>query len=138
MLNDSDRAVTRIWLGSTAERQDLMDFEFTPAQRNVYETVGELARSRFAARAAKHDADATLPVENMRDLFDAGLFGITISEDLGGMSSGAMGKDPLLYLLAVEQLARSDVSTAQCFHIHCHGTHFIDHSGSQVLRNTVL
>lgn len=115
-----------------------MDFQFTESQQRVYETVGKLGKDRFIARAAKHDVEASTPMENLKDLYDAGLYGLTISEDLGGMSSGAMGKDPLLYLLAVEQLARYCMSTAQCFHIHCHGTHFIDRSGSPALRETVL
>ena len=63
---------------------------------------------------------------------------LTISEDLGGASSGASGKDPLLYLLAVEQTVRYCMSTAQCLHVHCHGAHFIDKAGSQQLRDAVL
>ena len=114
-----------------------MDFSFTPRQKEVYETVGALGRERFAARAAEYDQAATLPVENMADLKDAGLLKLTVSEDLGGMGSGTAGTDPLTYLLAVEQTARYCMSTAQCLHIHCHGAHFIDKAGSKYLRELV-
>ncbi|HZQ60158.1 MAG TPA: acyl-CoA dehydrogenase family protein, partial [Casimicrobiaceae bacterium] len=100
-----------------------MDFEFTPRQQEVHDVINALGKEKFAKRAAEFDVRAETPLANMRDLFDAGLMGLTIGEDLGGDGSGAMGKDPLLYLLAVEQTARYCLSTAHCLHIHCHGTH---------------
>ena len=115
-----------------------MDFQFTPKQREIYELVGALAKEKFAPRAAKYDALATSPVENMQDFRDNGLLKLTISEDLGGMGSGAMGRDPVLYLLAIEQTARVDMSTAQCLHIHSHGSHLIDHVGTQEQREHFL
>ncbi len=115
-----------------------MDFELTPKQKHVYETVGALAREKFAPRAARHDMEATTPIENMRDLFEAGLLGLTVSEDLGGMGSGASGKDPLLYLLAVEQSSRSCMSTGHCVHIHCHGAHYVDQLGTKEQREKIL
>lgn len=115
-----------------------MDFDLTPRQKQVYDTVGALAKENFAARAAKADQTATTPVENLRDLFEAGLLGMTISEDLGGMGSGTAGKDPLLYLLAVEQTARHCMSTAQCVHIHCHGAHYVDRVGTKKQRERIL
>ena len=115
-----------------------MDFEFTKAQRDVYEQVGALGREKFAKRAREYDTSATTPRDNLQDFFDAGLMGITVSEDMGGMGSGAMGTDPLLYLLAVEQTARYCLSTAHCFHIHCHGAHLVDQVGTKEQRERVL
>lgn len=115
-----------------------MDFELTARQQKVYDTVGSLAREKFAARAAKADVEARTPVENLRDLHKEGLLGITVSEDLGGMGSGCAGKDPLLYLLAVEQTARTCMSTAQCLHIHLHGAHYVDKVGTQKQRERIL
>lgn len=103
-----------------------MDFAFSPAQWEVYEVVGELGREKFAPRAAEYDKDAVTPIENLRDLGEQGLLKLTISRDMGGMGSGALGEDPLLYLLAVEQTARYCLSTAQCLHIHSHGSHYVD------------
>lgn len=115
-----------------------MDFELSPSQKKVYDTVGALAREKFVARAAKADRDAQTPIENLRDFRAAGLLGLTISADLGGMGSGCAGADPLLYLLAVEQTARYCMSTAQCLHIHCHGAHYVDQVGTKAQRERIL
>jgi alkylation response protein AidB-like acyl-CoA dehydrogenase len=115
-----------------------MNFEFTPKQKKVYDAVGELGREKFAARAARADQEAKTPMDNMRDFGKAGLLGMTISEDLGGLGSGCAGQDPLLYLLAVEQTARFCMSTAQCIHIHSHGAHYVDKVGTPKQRKEIL
>lgn len=115
-----------------------MNFEFTKAQQDVYDAVGALGRDKFAKRARGYDVAAATPLANLQDLFEAGLMGITVSKDLGGMGSGAMGDDPLLYLVAVEQAARYCLSTAHCFHIHCHGSHLVDQVGTREQRERVL
>ena len=115
-----------------------MDFEFTKQQQDVYDAVGALGKDKFAKRAHEYDVRAETPLENMKDFFDAGLMGMTISEDMGGMGSGAMGTDPLLYLLAVEQTARYCLSTSHCIHIHCHGAHLVDQVGTPEQRERIL
>jgi alkylation response protein AidB-like acyl-CoA dehydrogenase len=115
-----------------------MDFAFTPAQQAVYDQVGALGRDKFAPRAHALDVAAVTPLENMRDFFDAGLMGLTVSRDLGGMGSGVMGEDPLLYILAVEQTARYCLSTSHCIHIHCHGAHLVDQVGTPEQRERIL
>jgi len=116
----------------------MMDFELTRRQQDVYEQVGALGKEKFAKRAALHDAEASTPRENMRDFFDAGLMGLTVSEERGGLGSGAMGTDPLLYLIAVEQTARYCLSTSHCIHIHCHGSHLVDQVGTPEQKDRVL
>lgn len=115
-----------------------MNFELTPRQKEVYEVMGQLAREKFAPRAARHDQEASTPLDNMQDIYKAGLLGLTISEEMGGLGSGTAGKDPLLYLLAVEQTARSCMSTGHCLHIHCHGAHYIDNVGTRAQREKIL
>jgi alkylation response protein AidB-like acyl-CoA dehydrogenase len=115
-----------------------MDFQLSAKHQKIYDTVGSLAREKFVPRAAKADQEARTPVENLRDFRDAGLLGMTVSEDLGGMGSGCAGTDPLLYLLAVEQTARYCMSTAQCLHIHCHGAHYVDKVGTKQQRERIL
>jgi alkylation response protein AidB-like acyl-CoA dehydrogenase len=115
-----------------------MNFNFSQPQQDLYELVGYLAREHFAARAAASDEQGVLPVENLRDLYENGLLGLTISKAHGGGGSGVMGEDPLLYLLAVEQTARVDLSTAHCLHIHLHATHFIDQVCDDEQRKTLL
>lgn len=115
-----------------------MEFEYTNRQREIYDLVGELGRDKFAPRAERYDARAETPVENMQDFFNAGLMGLTVSEDLGGAGSGVMGMDPLLYLVAIEQTARYCLSTAHCLHIHCHGAHLVDQIGTTSQRKDIL
>ncbi len=115
-----------------------MNFNFSKAQRDLYELVGYLAREHFASRAAASDIEGTLPVENLRDLNAHGLLALTIARERGGMGSGVMGEDPTLYLLAIEQVARVDLSTAHCLHIHLHATHLIDQAGNDAQRSSLL
>jgi len=115
-----------------------MDFDFTPKQRELYELVGELGKTKFAPRAAEWDEKAKTPLANMKDFIDAGLAGLTVSEDIGGMGSGAMGRDPLLYLIAIEQTARYCLSTAHSLHIHCHGAHLVDQICTDEQRKNIL
>lgn len=53
--------------------------------REVVERVAVLARERFARRAARHDAEASFPAENYRDLREAGLLGLTVPREYGGL-----------------------------------------------------
>jgi alkylation response protein AidB-like acyl-CoA dehydrogenase len=103
-----------------------MNFEFSKSQQALYELVGYLAREHFAARADACDRERRLPRENLADLHAHGLLGLTIAKKHGGLGSGVLGEDPVLYLLAIEQVARVDLSTAHCLHIHLHATHLID------------
>ena len=115
-----------------------MNFNFSKSQQDVYELVGYLAREHFAARAAVHDQGRRLPLENLADLHAHGLLGLTIAKDHGGLGSGVMGEDPVLYLLAIEQVARVDLSTAHCLHVHLHATHLIDQTCSAAQRRVLL
>lgn len=115
-----------------------MNFNFSQRQQELYELVGYLAREHFAARAAACDQAGALPVENLRDLHQHGLLGLTIAREHGGLGSGVMGEDPALYLLAIEQTARVDLSTAHCLHIHLHACHFIDQAGTPEQRKALL
>jgi alkylation response protein AidB-like acyl-CoA dehydrogenase len=115
-----------------------MNFNFSKAQQSLYELVGYMAREHFAPRAAASDSARMLPTENLRDLHAHGLLGLTIARDRGGMGSGVMGEDPTLYLLAIEQTARVDLSTAHCLHIHLHACHLIDQAGTPEQRSAFL
>ena len=79
----------------------------------VVEQFAELARSRFAPRAARFDSEATFPVENYRDLHAAGLLGLTVPQAFGGV-----GADPLTYALCMVELAKGCSATALTFNMH--------------------
>jgi len=115
-----------------------MNFNFSQTQQDLYELVGYMARERFSRRAEEADRLGRLPLDNLRDLYESGLLGLTISRKHGGMGSGVMGEDPTLYLLAVEQVARTDLSTAHCLHIHLHACHLIDQVCTEEQRKILL
>lgn len=115
-----------------------MNFNFSKTQQDLYERVGYLAREHFAPRAVIADEVPTLPLDNLRDLHENHLLGLTISRKHGGSGSGVMGEDPVLYLLAIEQTARVDLATAHCLHIHLHACHLIDQVGTPEQREAML
>jgi alkylation response protein AidB-like acyl-CoA dehydrogenase len=84
----------------------------TPARTQIVERVAELG-PRFAARAHDVDVDASFPYENWADLRRAGLLGIVIPTEAGGLGADFVG-----YALASEELARHCASTALTFNMH--------------------
>ncbi|MGC4811361.1 acyl-CoA dehydrogenase family protein [Micromonospora sp. DT228] len=68
---------------------------------------------RFAARAAQHDRDGSFPVDDFRDLREAGLFGLMVPRALGGM--GATFAE---YAAVATELARGNGATALVFNMH--------------------
>ena len=67
----------------------------------------------FSTRATAHDRDGSFPVEDFDDLKAAGLLGIMIPEDKGGM-----GADFLTYTKALEQIGKGHAATALTFNMH--------------------
>ncbi len=67
----------------------------------------------FAKRAPKYDKEGSFPVENFVDLKAAGLLGIMIPKEFGGM-----GADFITYTKALEQIAMGCSSTALTFNMH--------------------
>jgi alkylation response protein AidB-like acyl-CoA dehydrogenase len=75
-------------------------------------TAARLA-PRFAARAAKHDADGSFPVDDFADLRAAGLFGVLVPAPLGGAGAGFAD-----YAAVAYELARGNGATALVFNMH--------------------
>jgi alkylation response protein AidB-like acyl-CoA dehydrogenase len=85
-----------------------------PRSREVVEAVAALARERFAPRAARYDAESSFPVENYEDLRAAGLLGLTVPAEYGGLDV-----DPLAYGLCILEIAKGCSATALTFNMHC-------------------
>ncbi|PZF94962.1 acyl-CoA dehydrogenase family protein [Micromonospora deserti] len=68
---------------------------------------------RLAARAADHDRDGSFPVEDFHDLREAGLFGLMVPRELGGM--GATFAE---YAAVATELARGNGASALVFNMH--------------------
>ena len=89
-----------------------MEFHITEEQRRLQQRSRDLAED-FATRAARHDREASHPVENYAALRDAGFYGLNVPSALGGGGVGLLG-----YSLAAEELAQGCASTALAFNMH--------------------
>src|SRR5215472_958751 len=89
-----------------------MEFHITAEQRRLQERARCLAED-FATRAARHDREASHPVENYEALRDAGFYGLNVPTALGGSGVGLLG-----YSLAAEELGQGCASTALAFNMH--------------------
>ena len=95
----------------------------SPEQREWVALAAELGRSRFAERAARHDREASFPLENFDDLRQAGLLGLCVPRSHGGL-----GADFATYALVVAELGRHCAATALSYNMHlsaCMGAGFI-------------
>src|SRR2546425_10888418 len=84
-----------------------MDFDLSPEQELIRDTVREFARERIAPVAEELDREHRFPYELVAEMAELGLMGIPIPEECGGG-----GGDTLSYAIAIEELARVDSSVA--------------------------
>ena len=84
-----------------------MDFELTPDQQLLRDTVREFARAEIAPVAERLDRDHEFPYEIVRKLGELDLMGIPFPEQYGGA-----GGSTAEYALVVEELTRVDSSVA--------------------------
>ncbi len=78
----------------------------------LIELCRELGKG-FVSRSGQYDKEGSFPVENFAEIKEAGLLGIMIPQEYGGM-----GADFLTYTRALEQLAKGDASTGLTFNMH--------------------
>ncbi|HXT17865.1 MAG TPA: acyl-CoA dehydrogenase [Gemmatimonadaceae bacterium] len=69
------------------------------------EMVRQFARDEVAPVAAKYDAEAKFPWENIRKMGELGLLGVPWPEELGGA-----GLDLISYMIVIHELAKVDAS----------------------------
>src|SRR5678816_3894483 len=69
------------------------------------EMVRQFARDEVAPVAAKLDADAKFPWDNIRKMADLGLLGVPWSEELHGA-----GLDLISFMIVIHELAKVDAS----------------------------
>ena len=91
-----------------------MDLGPSARQRELIALARDLARERFAPRAARHDREASFPFDDYADLRSAGLLGLCVPARHGGL-----GADYETYCLVAEQLAQGNASTSLTFNMHC-------------------
>jgi butyryl-CoA dehydrogenase len=99
---------------------------FTEQHLAVREMVRGFARDEVAPVAAKYDAEAKFPWENIRRMGELGLLGVPWSEELGGA-----GLDTIAYMIAIHELAKVDASHGLTISAHTTlGTSPIVHFGT--------
>jgi alkylation response protein AidB-like acyl-CoA dehydrogenase len=86
---------------------------FSEQHLAVREMVRQFARDEVAPVAAKLDAEATFPWENVKKMGELGLLGVPWPEALGGA-----GLDLLSYMITIQELARVDASTGLTVSAH--------------------
>src|SRR5690242_11080321 len=92
---------------------DPQAFRLNGEQAAIIATARELGQTVFAGRAAAFDRDATFPTENYRDMHRAGLLGISIPRQHGGL-----GADYQTYALAAAEIGRYCGATALTWNMH--------------------
>ena len=78
---------------------------FTEQHLATREMVREFARDEVAPVAARYDAEAKFPWQNIRKMGELGLLGVPWPEELGGA-----GLDLISYTIAIHELAKVDAS----------------------------
>ena len=84
-----------------------MSYDLTEEQKLLRKTIREFAENEIAPHIPELDRTETFSVELVHKLGEMGLFGMTVDPKYGGQ-----GADALSYIIAVEELARVDASTA--------------------------
>jgi alkylation response protein AidB-like acyl-CoA dehydrogenase len=93
-----------------------LSFELTEEQLQLKDTCRRLAEE-FEQGALERDIERRTPVEHFERMREAGLYGIVVPKELGGMGGGA-----LEWVLAAEEIAARDAVTAVGFNMHINAT----------------
>jgi alkylation response protein AidB-like acyl-CoA dehydrogenase len=79
-----------------------MDYLFNDEQKMVKELAHKIAEEKIRPVAAIYDQTQDYPWEIIKVIADAGLFGLFIPEDYGGMSVGVLN-----LCIATEEMSRA-------------------------------
>ena len=91
----------------------MSDYLLNEEELLLRNTVRDFADQQLAPRAADYDESGEFPWENFRGLAELGLFGLTISEDVGGQGGTARQA-----AIVIEELARGCAATSVIFVAH--------------------
>ncbi|MEH2317716.1 acyl-CoA dehydrogenase family protein [Nostoc sp.] len=94
-----------------------MIFNLTLNKQTLIERISQLARDKFASRAASYDHNASFPKEDFEDLFQAGLNAPVVPTEYGGLGLGHESDIFTLWMITKE-LAKVDLSLARCWEGH--------------------
>jgi butyryl-CoA dehydrogenase len=107
--------------------------DFTKQEKEILELVSEIAKERIEPRAAELDRSGAFPREALRLLGDAGLPGLVISEEHGGIGGGRT-----TLASVVQELARACGSTSLIYTSHVIAEKAVEAGGSESLKKKWL
>ncbi|MBW2291275.1 MAG: acyl-CoA dehydrogenase family protein [Deltaproteobacteria bacterium] len=103
-----------------------MMLEYTEQQESIRQSVREFARKEIAPGAAERDATGQFDYELYRRVGELGIIGLMFPEEDGGS-----GSDLLTYCLALEEIARVDLSLSWTTFVSLAGAHTVAALGSE-------
>lgn len=95
-------------------------FPLNQEQQHLKELAAGLAEKELAPRAAETDSERKFPRASLEGLKSAGLWGLRVDKEMGGL-----GADLLSTCLVVEELAKKCPSTAMCYKMHVEAAELI-------------
>lgn len=106
-------------------------FPLTVEQQKWKDLAAEIAERDIGPRAAGYDREAKFPRESLDSLKDAGLLGLRVSTEHGGL-----GADMVSICVVIEEISKKCASTAMCFKMHLEATEAVSqvHTPYQVER----
>jgi len=94
-----------------------MDYLLTEEQKMIQELARKIAQEKIQPVAAQYDQSEEYPWEIIKVIADAGLFGLFVPEEYGGMSVGVLN-----LCLATEELSKACGGIAVCYAASALGT----------------
>jgi alkylation response protein AidB-like acyl-CoA dehydrogenase len=91
-----------------------------PRERELVESVRDLARKHFMERAAAYDRERRFPRENVDALVALGVHALILPREIGGLGMG-----PGAMVRVMEEIAWADGSTAVALNMHMLISHFL-------------
>ncbi|RJP28929.1 MAG: acyl-CoA dehydrogenase [Candidatus Omnitrophota bacterium] len=110
-----------------------MDYLLTEEQKMVKDLAHKIAEEKIRPVAAKYDESEEYPWEVIKVIAEAGLFGLFIPEEFGGMSVGVLN-----LCLATEEFSRACGGIAVCYAASALGTFPIVLFGSEEQKKKYL
>ncbi len=112
-----------------------MEFCFSEEQEIFRRSVREFCEQKLVPRTSEIDEKGEIPREVLEDMAALGLLGITISEEYGGS-----GADFITAAIAVEEIARADISmaTAVYYLVEAGWGFLMDRYGSKRVKDEIL
>lgn len=90
-----------------------MDFKLTEEQKMIRQAAKEFAENELLPGVIERDEKQEFPKEQIRKLSELGFMGIMVGEQYGGA-----GLDMVSYVLAMEEIAKIDASSAVCMSVN--------------------